>query len=100
MTLGGANFACRATYEGSQRDDEYDVTLSGMSRLRHRDVSDEVGLKGPGNPADSYRTTDGWNTLMYAASLRRRKAHTSNPKVFVVAPPGFATVTENERRAG
>ena len=64
-----------------------------------RDVSDQVRLKRPGNPADSYRTGDGWEILMIAAAIGTRKAHTSKTKILAVAFGGVTTGTESERPA-
>ena len=70
-----------------------------MVMLMRRETLNEVGLKGPGNRADRYRTGDGWKILMIAAAMGTSKARTSKPKDVAVASGGVTTVTESERRA-
>ncbi len=70
-----------------------------MAMLVRREARNEVGLKGPGNRADRYRTGDGWKILMIAAAMGTSNARTSKTKVVAVASGGVTTETESERLA-
>ena len=70
-----------------------------MVMLMRREAHNEVGLKGPGNRADRYRTGDGWKILMIAAAIGTSKACTSKTKDIAVASGGGTTETQSERRA-
>ena len=70
-----------------------------MVMLMRREARNEVGVKGPGNRADRYRTGDGWKILMIAAAMGTSKARTSKTKVVAVASGGVTTETESERPA-